>query len=173
MKWKYCFLVFLISAIAAAQSVVASNSSLNCKGNSMRSELRTRLTLTLSVAQKISVAAEAEARKNGWDVSIAIVDEAGRLICFKHMDNATNASSEIAIAKAMHSAIYRRSTKFHEDLLASGNNVVLALPNSLPIEGGLCLLVDGTVIGAIGVSGVQSPQDGRIAKAGADILAMP
>ncbi|MBI3286203.1 MAG: heme-binding protein [Burkholderiales bacterium] len=139
----------------------------------MKSELRSKLILTLSVAQKIAAAAEAEAKKNGWDVSIAVMDDAARLICFLHMDNANNASSDIAIAKARHAINYRRDTKFHEDVVAAGHNQVLAFPNVLPVEGGIRLIVDDVVIGAIGVSGVQSPQDGQIARAGADLLAKP
>lgn len=87
------------------------------------------------------------------------------------MDDTTNASVEIAIAKAQHAANYRRDTKFHQEVLGNGNNVVLALPNGMPLEGGLRLMVDDKVIGGIGVSGVQAIEDGQIAKAGADLLA--
>lgn len=89
---------------------------------------------------------------------------------FQRMDDTTNVSVEVALAKAQHAANFRRDTEFHEDLLSKGNNVVLALPNGMPLEGGLRLLVDGKVIGGIGVSGVQAPQDAQIAKAGADLL---
>ena len=136
----------------------------------MSDKLTVKKTINLAVAKEIVAAAEAEARKNGWSVSIAIVDEAGRLLYFQRMDDTTNASVEVAIAKAVHSANYRRDTKFHEELLSKGNDVVLGLPHSLPIEGGLRLISDGKVIGGIGVSGVQSEQDGQIAKAGADLL---
>lgn len=139
-------------------------------GGRLSNKLTVKKTLNLAVAKEIAAASEAEARKNGWNVSIAIVDEAGRLLYFQRMDDTTNASVDVAIAKAMHSANYRRDTKFHEDLLSKGNNVVLGLPNSLPIEGGLRLLNEGKVIGGIGVSGAQSEQDGQIAKAGADLL---
>ncbi|MDQ3009587.1 MAG: heme-binding protein [Acidobacteriota bacterium] len=133
-------------------------------------KLTVKKTLNLAVAKEIATAAEAEARKNNWNVSIAIVDEAGRLLYFQRMDDTTNVSVDVAIAKAQHSANFRRDTKFHEDLLSKGNNVVLALPHGMPIEGGLRLMADGKVIGGIGVSGVQSAQDGQIAKAGADVL---
>ncbi|HXG67011.1 MAG TPA: heme-binding protein [Blastocatellia bacterium] len=132
--------------------------------------MTTKKSLNLAVAKQIAAAAEAEASKNGWNVSIAIVDEAGRLLYFQRMDDTTNASVDVAIAKAQHAANYRRDTKFHEDLLDKGNNVVLALPNGMPLEGGLRLLADGKVIGGIGVSGVQATQDAQIAKAGADLL---
>lgn len=137
---------------------------------SVREKLTTKKSLNLAVAKQIAAAAEAEASKNGWNVSIAIVDEAGRLLYFQRMDDTTNASVDVAIAKAQHAANYRRDTKFHEDLLDKGNNVVLALPNGMPLEGGLRLLADGKVIGGIGVSGVQATQDAQIAKAGADLL---
>jgi glc operon protein GlcG len=136
----------------------------------LKGKLTTKQALNLAVAKAVAAAAEAEARKNNWNVSIAIVDEAGRLMYFQRMDDTTNVSVDVAIAKAQHSANFRRDTKFHEDLLDKGNNVVLALPNGMPLEGGLRLMVEGKVIGGIGVSGVQAPQDGQIAKAGADVL---
>ena len=136
----------------------------------MSNKLTVKKFLNLSVAKEIAETAEAEARKNDWNVSIAIADEAGRLLYFQRMDDTTNASVDVAIAKAKHAANFRRDTKFHEELLEKGNNIVLALPNVLPLEGGLCLMADEKVIGGIGVSGVQSNQDGQIAKAGANVL---
>ncbi|CAG0935214.1 hypothetical protein TFLX_04046 [Thermoflexales bacterium] len=133
-------------------------------------QLTVKHTLNLAVAKEIAATAEREARQHGWNVSIAIVDEAGRLLFFQRMDDTPNASVEVALAKAVHAANYRRDTKFHEDLLSQGNNVVLGLPHSLPVEGGLRLMAEGKVIGGIGVSGVQSDQDGQIAQAGADLL---
>jgi len=122
-------------------------------------------------ARRIAAAAEAEAERNNWKVSIAIVDDSGRLLFFLRMDETTNSSVDIAIAKAQHAANYQRDTGFHQGLLENGNNVVLALPSAMPIEGGLRLLDDGKVIGGIGVSGAQAPEDGQIAKAGSDWLA--
>ena len=136
----------------------------------MLSKLTVKKVLNLAIVKEIVEAAESEARKNEWNVSIAVADEAGRLMYFQKMDDTTNISVEVAIAKAQHSANFRRDTKFHQDLLENGNNVVLALPNGMPIEGGLCLMSDGKVIGGIGVSGASSNQDGQIAKVGADIL---
>ena len=136
----------------------------------MVNQLTLKQTLNLAVAKEIAAAAEREARQHGWNVSIAIVDEAGRLLYFQRMDDTSNASVEVALAKAVHAANYRRDTKFHEDLLSQGNVVVLGLPHILPVEGGLRLMVEGKVIGGIGVSGVQSDQDGQIAQAGAAVL---
>ena len=133
--------------------------------------LRSRMVIGLDAARKITAAAEAEAARNNWNVSIAIVDESGRLLHFLRMDDTTNASVDIAIAKARHAANYQRDTGFHQQLLQKGNNVVLSLPGSMPLEGGVRLLNDGRVIGGIGVSGVQANEDDQIAQAGADWLA--
>lgn len=165
---KSLLLVTVVVSAVFTASVVFSQGG---GGGRLSDKLSSRKALNLAAAKEIAAAAEAEARRNNWNVSIAIVDESGRLLYFQRMDDTTNASVEVAIAKAVHSANYRRDTKFHEDLLSKGNNVVLGLPNSLPIEGGLRLMSEGRVIGGIGVSGVQSPQDGQIAKAGADLLA--
>ena len=148
---------------AGLLTVVFGQSPLNGK-------LTTKRALNLAVAKEIASASEAEARKNNWNVSIAIVDEAGRLLFFQRMDDTTNATVDVALAKAQHAANYRRDTKFHEDLISKGNNVVLALPAGMPIEGGLRLMADGKVIGGIGVSGAQAPQDAQVAKAGAALL---
>jgi glc operon protein GlcG len=133
-------------------------------------ELPMRPTLALDVAKAIAAAAQQEARSNQWSVAIAIVDDAGRLQYFERMDGIANASVDIAIAKAEHAANFRRPTRYHEQLLSEGNNVVLGLRGMLPLEGGLPLEVGGQVIGGIGVSGVTSEQDGRIALAGARAL---
>ncbi len=132
--------------------------------------MNTKVFLTEKVAKQIADIAEQEAVKNNWTVSIAIVDEAGQLIYFTKMDESTNASGEVSIAKAKHSAYYRRDTKFHQDLILKGLNPLLTLPNSMPIEGGVQLIYKGKTIGAIGVSGADSADDGKIAKAGADLL---
>lgn len=133
--------------------------------------LRNKAVLSLLAAKHIAAAAEAEADRNNWKVSIAIVDDSGRLLYFLRMDETTNSSVDIAIAKAQHAANFQRDTGFHQGLLEKGNNVVLALPAGMPIAGGIRLLDDGKVIGGIGVSGVQAPEDAQVAKAGADWLA--
>lgn len=130
----------------------------------------TRIFLTQKVAKQVANIAELEAIKLCLNVSIAIVNEAGVLIFFTRMDESTNASVDISIAKAKHSAYYRRDTKFHEALVSNGNNIVLSLPNAMPIEGGVQLIYQDKTIGAIGVSGASSIEDGLIAKAGAVLL---
>jgi glc operon protein GlcG len=136
----------------------------------MKTQLTAKLALNLAVVKQISAAAEAEARRHQWNVSIAIVDEAGELVHALRMDDTPNNSLPIAVAKAKHAANFRRDTKFHEDILTKGNQLVLTLPDAMPLEGGVRLVVDGRVIGGIGVSGVQAPQDGQVARAGAALL---
>jgi glc operon protein GlcG len=133
-------------------------------------QLTQKAVLNQNVVRQIAAAAEAEARKNNWNVSIAIVDEAGRLMHFSRMDDSPNSSVDVAQGKARHAVNYRRDTKFHQDLLEKGMTVVLGLPDITPIDGGLRLLANGKVIGGIGVSGVQGSQDAQIARAGAALL---
>ena len=126
--------------------------------------------LTLAAAKKIIAAAEAEALKHAWPVVIAVVDEGGNLICLQRLDNAQFGSVEIAIRKARSAVAFKRPTKAWEELLASGQNRVLGLPGVLSSEGGVPLTWKGQIVGAIGVSGVKSSEDGQIARAGAAIL---
>lgn len=129
--------------------------------------------VTLEQARKAIAAGQAEARKNSWPVAIAVVDNAGQLVAFEKMDNTQTASVEVAQDKAVSAAIYRRSTKVVQDGLAGGGAGLrlLGLRGMSPVEGGIPLVVDGKIIGGIGVSGVNSDQDGVVAKAGADAVA--
>jgi glc operon protein GlcG len=132
--------------------------------------------LTLDMAKKAMAAAEAEAVKNDWPVAIAIVDSGGHLVAFHKLDNTQHASVEIAKGKAMTAVNLRRPTKVLEDGLAAGpagastGIRILSVPGVFPLEGGIPILNDGKIIGAIGVSGVLSSQDAMVAKAGADTL---
>jgi len=139
-------------------------------GSTASAQLMDRKALTLAAAKKIAAAAEAEAVKNNWRVVIAIVDDGGHLIYLQRIDETQTGSIDVAIQKARGAVAYKRPTKVFEDAVAGGRNVILSLPHAMPIEGGLPLIVDGKVIGGIGVSGVTAPQDGVIAKAGADAL---
>ena len=103
-------------------------------------------------------------------MAVAIVDNHGMLVYYEMADDTQTASAVIAIEKARTSATYRRPTKELEDNIMAGRNAVLGLPGSTPVEGGLPIVVGGRMIGAIGVSGVTSPQDGVVAKAGVDAL---
>ena len=123
----------------------------------------------LAEAKRVLAAAQAEAAKNNWMVAIAIVDTGGHLVAFERMDTTQTGSVDVAQEKARTSAAFRRPSKAFQDSVASGGEGlrVLRLPGALPIEGGLPLVRDGKIVGAIGVSGVTSAQDGQIAAAGA------
>jgi uncharacterized protein GlcG (DUF336 family) len=128
--------------------------------------------VNLEQARKAIAAAQAEARKNSWPVAVAIVDNAGHLVAFEKMDNTQTASVEVAQDKAVSAAIYRRTTKVVQDGVAGGGAGLrlLGLRGMSPVEGGIPLVIDGKIVGGIGVSGVTSEQDGQVAKAGADAL---
>jgi len=129
------------------------------------------MPLSLSDAKRVLAAAEAEATREGWPVAIAVVDPSGFLVAFSRLDNTQLGSVEVAIEKSRTSVLYRRATKEFEDRLVQGgaNLKVLRLPG-LPIEGGIPIVVGGKIVGAIGVSGVQSTQDAQVAAAGAKAL---
>jgi glc operon protein GlcG len=134
-------------------------------------QLAEKKALTLEAAKKIAAAAEAEAIKNKWNVVIAIVDDGGHLIYLQRMDGTQTGSVDVAIKKAQTAMAFKRPTKVFEDAIAGGRNALIALPGALPLEGGLPLVTGNQSIGAIGVSGVKSTEDGQIAKAGSDSLA--
>ena len=128
--------------------------------------------VSLEQARKIIAAAEAEAAKNKWPVAIAVVDGSGHLVSFARMDNTQIGSIEIALEKAKCAALFRRPTKVFEDAVAKGGENLRALkaPGILPIEGGIPIVHEGKIVGAIGVSGVKATEDGQVAKAGTDAL---
>jgi uncharacterized protein GlcG (DUF336 family) len=132
--------------------------------------MKTRPMLTLDDCKKISAAAEAEAKKNNWNVAIAILDDGGHLLHLVRMDGATPANSRISIAKGVTAAETRRSTAMWEERIKGGRHAMLKMPNVTPVQGGLPIVIDGHCIGAVGVSGVQSHEDEQIAKAGIDTL---
>ncbi len=131
--------------------------------------MKTRAILTLEDCRKISAAAEAEATRNNWVVSIAILDDGGHPLHFVRMDGSTPANAEIAQLKARTAALTRRSSKLWEDRVAGGRLVMLKMP-LLPVQGGLPILLEGVCVGAVGVSGVQSHEDEQIAEAGIKAL---
>ncbi|HTV33959.1 MAG TPA: heme-binding protein [Methylocella sp.] len=122
--------------------------------------------LTLLDAKMIAAAAEAEAMKNDWRVTIAVLDEGGHLLFLQRLDGAPLGSVTVAQEKARTALLFKRPSKAIEEVIAGGRIVLLTLPGATPIEGGLPLTNKGEVIGAIGVSGVQSSQDGQIAGTG-------
>lgn len=120
----------------------------------------------LDLARKIAAGAEAESKKQGWRMAIAIVDNHGFLVYYERMDDTQTASVGVALDKAKAAAMFRRPTKAFEDGIAKGRVALLGLNGATPIEGGLPIMSGGKVIGAIGVSGANSDQDAAAAAAG-------
>jgi glc operon protein GlcG len=133
-------------------------------------QLADKKVLTLEGAKKVAAAAEAEAKKNNWTMVIAIVDDGGNLIYLQRIDGTQTGSIDVAILKARTAQAFKRPTKVFEDAIAGGRNALIALHGALPLEGGLPIVVGGQLVGAIGVSGAKSTEDGQVAKAGADSL---
>ena len=121
--------------------------------------------VTLDQARRIADAAERSARARNFAMAFAIVDPSGALVLFHKMDGTQNGSVEVAVQKARTSALFRRPTRAFFDSVAAGRTAVLTLPNVVAIEGGVPILIDGRVAGAIGVSGASSEQDGEVAAA--------
>jgi glc operon protein GlcG len=155
MKAVYSFvLVLLLSAASALQA-----------------ELPTKKVLTLGLAKRLVGAAEAEAKKRGATVVIAVVDDGGQLILLERLDDTQVASVEVAIGKARTAAIFRRPSKEFEDQVKNGRIAALALPGATPLQGGIPITVEGHVIGAIGASGNSPQEDEEIALVGASVAA--
>ena len=133
-----------------------------------QAELPDKKVLTLDVAKKIVAAAEAEAKKRKATVVIVVVDDGGHMLVLHRLDDTQVASVEVGIAKARTAAIFRRPSKVFEDQIKSGRVAALALPGATPLQGGLPIIYQGQVIGAIGVSGNTPQEDEDIARAGAD-----
>jgi len=126
--------------------------------------------LTLDDAKTIAAAAEAEAQRNSWRVVIAIVDDGGHLLYLQRNHGTQFGSVEIATQKARAAVAFQRPTKVAEDAVLNGRLVHLVLPGALPAEGGVPLIHNDQIIGGLGISGVRSPEDGQIARAGAAAL---
>jgi glc operon protein GlcG len=125
--------------------------------------------ISIEDARKAAAAALAEARKNDWLMAVAIVDIAGNLVYFERMDHTQVGSIRVAVNKARSAVLYKRPTKAFQDMLASGGPGlrVLRLESAIPVEGGVPLVAQGAIVGAIGVSGDTSEHDGQCANAGA------
>lgn len=129
-------------------------------------QLADQKVLTLAAVKQIMNAAEAEAARNGWNVSIAIVDAHGELLAFRRLNGASLASIEISQGKARTAARMRRPTKALDDAVAAGRMAMLTVEGLVALQGGVPIVVDGAVLGAVGVSGVTSQQDEQVATAG-------
>jgi uncharacterized protein GlcG (DUF336 family) len=124
----------------------------------------------LDQAKALAAAAMAEAKKNNWTIVVAIVDTGGHLVYLERMDHTQIASVEVATQKAWSANGFKRPTKAFEDSVLGGRVVTLRAPGALPIEGGVPIVVDGKIIGAIGISGATSAQDGQVAAAALAVL---
>lgn len=131
--------------------------------------------VSVETAKKAAAAALTETRKNNWNMAVAVVDPSGNLIYYEKMDDTQLASAKISINKARSAALFKRPTKAFQDALAGGGIGlrVLGLEGAVPVEGGVPLIVEGKIIGAIGMSGDTSEHDAQCARAGADALQKP
>lgn len=154
----------LIQAVCAVTLLFAASQSAAQQRPSYGAQI------TLDTAKKIAAGALAEARRNNWNVAVAVLDSHGMLIYYEMMDDTQTASATIAIEKGRTAATYRRPSKAFEDGISKGRVAILGLPGVTPIEGGLPLFVGGKIAGGVGVSGVNSDQDAPIAQAGLDAL---
>lgn len=133
---------------------------------SSESQAQTLKILTLADAQRVADAAEAKARENNWNVVITILDGGGNLVLLRRMDGTQVGSIDLAQQKAQTAFKFKRSTKVFEDAIKAGNIHFLSMPGVVAVEGGVPILHEGQVVGAIGISGVTATQDGIIAAAG-------
>ncbi len=134
-------------------------------------QLPTKRVLTLEAARRVAAAAEAEARRNNWAVSIAVVDDAGHLVLFQRMDGAKLVATDIATRKARTAVFFQAETKgLEEEVTKGGRTALLPIDGFMPLEGGVPLRSGGQLVGAVGVSGVTGAQDAQCALAGAAVL---
>ena len=131
--------------------------------------MKTRAELTQADCEKLMAAALAEAKRNSWIVAIAILDDGGHLLHFTRMDGATPANAAIALEKGRTAAMSRRTSGSWQERIKTRPEM-LKMPGILPVQGGVPILVDGSCVGGVGVSGVQSHEDEQIARAGIDAL---
>ncbi len=138
--------------------------------SSAHNQLPTKQVMTLEAARRVAAAAEAEARKNNWAVSIAVLDDSGHLILFQRMDGAKLVAIDIAIRKARTAVYFQGPTKDLEAEVAGGRTALLPIDGFMPLEGGVPLMSGGKLVGAVGVSGVAGAQDAQCALAGASVM---
>lgn len=134
--------------------------------------MKSKSMLTIDDAAQVMTGAVAEAKKNNWAVAIAVVDDGGHLLQFTRLDGTPPVSAYIAPEKARAAALGRRETKIYEDMINQGRNAFLSAPLQGMLEGGVPIVADGQVVGAVGVSGVKSSEDAQVAKAGIAALGL-
>ena len=134
--------------------------------------MKSKPVLTLEDVKKVAAAAEAEALKNNWAVTISIVDDGGHLLWLQRLDGAAPVSAWIGPAKAKTAALGRRESAVYEKMVNEGRVSFLSVEPVTPLEGGVPIIVDGQYVGAVGVSGVKSSEDVQIAKAGIAALGL-
>jgi uncharacterized protein GlcG (DUF336 family) len=157
----------MIRTLFAALALVALSMPLA----GQQTPLPTKRVLTLEAAKRIAAAAEAEARRNNWAVSIAVVDDAGHLVAFQRMDGAKLVAIDIAMRKAKTAVFFQGETKnLEEEVTKGGRTALLPIADFMPLEGGVPLMSGGQLVGAVGVSGVTGAQDAQCAQAGAAAL---
>ena len=132
--------------------------------------LATKKALTNAIAKRIAAAAEKCAAENQWNMFIAIVDDGGNLMYLERMDGSQLGSQQVSVEKARCALLFKRSTKAMEEAVTGGRVVVMSLANAVPVEGGLLLTAEGQIVGAVGISGGTSPQDGVVAQAAVEEL---
>ena len=136
--------------------------------------MKTKPMLSLDDIKRVASAAEVEALRQGWAVTIAITDDGGHLLWLQRLDGAAPISAHIALAKAHTAALGRRETKAYEDMINQGRTAFLSAPEVQGmLEGGVPIVVQGHCVGAVGVSGVKASEDAQVAKAGIAALEMP
>ncbi|UZD24799.1 heme-binding protein [Algoriphagus halophytocola] len=135
------------------------------------SQAQTKPYLTLEEAIKIADAAQAKSTAEGWNMVIAILDDGGHLVSLRKMDGVQTGSIDVALGKAKTSVFFKRPSKAFEDMMkADGGGRISTLPNVVAIEGGLPIFKDGVLVGAIGISGATSAQDGLVAAAALEAM---
>jgi uncharacterized protein GlcG (DUF336 family) len=155
----------MLSRSLAACLVIAAAAAPGAQG-----PLPTKRVLTLEAAKQVAAAAEAEARRHNWAVSIAVLDDSGQMLLFQRMDGAKLVATDIAIRKARTAVFFQGPTKDLEMEVAAGRTALLPIDGFMPLEGGVPLISGGQIVGAIGVSGVTGPQDAQCAQAGAAVI---
>ncbi len=159
-----------ISVVAVLIAVVSSLTMVRAQA-----QIPYGAPVSLETAKKVAAAALAETAKNNWTMAVAVVDPSGNLVYYEKMDNTQLGSAKVSVDKARSAALFKRPTKAFQDALAGGGagTRVLGIEGAVPVEGGVPLVVDGKIIGAIGMSGDSSEHDAQCATAGAASLQKP